>query len=100
MLRAAAEIRRKYLEDEAEKMGERECFGEAVDEETGEDDPACDAWFFGEDPTAEKVRTPTDEAKIARLKEAGMAQARERAKRQAEMEAFAERMKAMKKKVK
>ena len=100
VLRAAAEIRRKYLEDEAEKMGERECFGEAVDEETGEDDPACDAWFFGEDPTAEKVRTPTDEAKIARLKEAGMAQARERAKRQAEMEAFAERMKAMKKKVK
>ena len=30
-------------------------FGEGVDDQ-GEDDPSCDAWFFGEDPTEEKMQ--------------------------------------------
>ena len=50
--RAAAST---YLEEEAERSGERECFGEGVDDQ-GEDDPSCDAWFFGEDPTEEKMQ--------------------------------------------
>ena len=52
--------------------GERECFGEAVDEE-GEDDPGCDAWFFGEDPTVQKVVKAADPSKLAALKAAGEA---------------------------
>ena len=62
-----------YLEAEMENMGERECFGEAVDEQ-GEDDPGCDAWFFGEDPTVEKKVHVADPEKIAALKAAGLKQ--------------------------
>ena len=47
----AAPAASAYLKEQAENMGERECFGAAVDEE-GED-IACDAWFYGEDPTVE-----------------------------------------------
>ena len=52
-------------------MGERECFGAAVDEE-GED-IACDAWFYGEDPTVEKEEVAVDAARLEALKEEGRA---------------------------
>jgi len=52
-----------------EMMGERECFGEATHGD-GEDDLACDAWFYGEDPT-EKRTAEVDHEKLAKLKAAG-----------------------------
>ena len=55
-----------YLKEEAENMGERECFGAAVDE-AGED-IACDAWFYGEDPTVEKAAVAVDAARLEALK--------------------------------
>ena len=69
---AAAVARVRYLAEEAEMMGERECFGEAttVDDE---DDIACDAWFYGEDPTVAKKEVVVDHEKIAALKAAGEA---------------------------
>ena len=67
--RAAASA--SYLDSELENMGERECFGEAVTDE-GEDDPGCDAWFFGEDPMEKKV-LEVDYERLERLKAAGAA---------------------------
>ena len=58
----AAARRRAYLEEEMEMMGERDCFGDATTEE-GDDDPGCDAWFYGEvrgsSPTVSYSLLPT-----------------------------------------
>ena len=71
-------------------MGERECFGAAVDEE-GED-IACDAWFYGEDPTVEKAEATVDAARLEALKEEGRAAVAARRRREAEAAEFQERM--------
>jgi len=76
-------------------MGERECFGEAVTDE-GDDDVACDAWFFGEDPTKEKEVVVSDPVKIATLKAAGEASHAAKVKKDAEMAAFLARRAALK----
>ena len=48
---------------------ERECFKPA-----GDGEEACDAWYYGEDPTVPKVLTgEADEAKIAALRAEGEA---------------------------
>ena len=73
-----------YLDDEGEMMGERECFGQAVDEQ-GDDDLACDAWFYGEDPHETKEKVITDPEKIAALRASGAAAVAERIKREADM---------------
>lgn len=44
---------------------ERECFGDA--------EAGCDAWWYGEDPTEEKVYEPADEAHLAALRAEGEA---------------------------
>ena len=79
-----------YLKEQAENMGERECFGAAVDEE-GED-IACDAWFYGEDPTVEKAEATVDAARLEALKEEGRAAVAARRRREAEAAEFQERM--------
>ena len=79
-----------YLKEQAENMGERECFGAAVDEE-GED-IACDAWFYGEDPTVEKAEVAVDAARLEALKEEGRAAVAARRRREAEAAEFQERM--------
>ena len=80
-----------YLKEEAENMGERECFGAAVDE-AGED-IACDAWFYGEDPDEEKHEPTAEEAAAAAargeaLKVEMAKQLAERQARQAALEAL------------
>ena len=45
---------------------ERECFGNVVD-------AGCDAWWYGEDPTKQKVYEPPDEAHLAVLRDEGEA---------------------------
>ena len=79
-----------YLKEQAENMGERECFGAAVDEE-GED-IACDAWFYGEDPTVEKAAVAVAAARLEALKEEGRAAVAARRRREAEAAEFQERM--------
>ena len=86
--RAARERTARYLAEEDELMGERECFGEAVIEDTDEDDIACDAWFFGEDPTVEKKAVVIDEERIAALKAQGEKMLAARADREAAMKAL------------
>ena len=87
---AAAPATSAYLKEQAENMGERECFGAAVDEE-GED-IACDAWFYGEDPTVEKAEATVDAARLEALKEEGRAAVAARRRREAEAAEFQERM--------
>jgi hypothetical protein len=72
---------------QGELMGERECFGEAITD-TGDDDPACDAWFFGEDPNDKSTKQPVDQAKIDALRAAGEAQQHERKQREEAMAAL------------
>ena len=78
-------VRKNPLEDDL--MGERECFGQAETDE-GDDDLACDAWFYGEDPTQAKVEVVADPAKIAALRAAGEAARAQREKREAAMAQF------------
>lgn len=92
----AAAASSAYMNELNEMMGERECFGDTQDDE-GEEDIACDAWFYGEDPTVEKVKVESDPAKIAALKASGEALQAEREKKAFEMAAMLERMKANKK---
>jgi Ca2+-binding EF-hand superfamily protein len=80
--------RAAYLAELDEMNGERECFGEAVIEETNEDDVACDAWFYGEDPTVEKVVKVVDQVKIDALRADGERMRVERAKREVAMAAL------------
>ena len=47
---------------------ERECFKPA-----GEDELACDAWFYGEDPREEKVAVEVSAEKLAALRAEGAA---------------------------
>ena len=63
--------------------GERECFGQATDA-AGDDDYACDAWHYGEDPRAPKKVVVTDYEKIAELRKAGEEAVRQRQQRQAQ----------------
>ena len=81
-----------YLKEQAENMGERECFGAAVDE-AGED-IACDAWFYGEDPTVEKAEVAVDAARLEALKEEGRAAVAARRRREAEAAEFLARRNA------
>ena len=81
-----------------EMMGERECFGEAVNAD-GSEDLACDAWFFGEDPFADPSKrfATSDPDKIARLRAEAEAKIQEGAKREEEMAAYLARRAAAKK---
>jgi len=87
---APAAATSSYLKEQAENMGERECFGAAVDE-AGED-IACDAWFYGEDPTVEKEEVAVDAARLEALKEEGRDAVAARRRREAEAAEFQERM--------
>ena len=81
-----------------EMMGERECFGEAVNAD-GSEDLACDAWFFGEDPFADPSKrfATSDPDRIARLRAEAEAKIQEGAKREEEMAAYLARRAAAKK---
>ena len=60
-------------------------------DEAGED-IACDAWFYGEDPTVEKAAVAVDAARLEALKEEGRAAVAARRRREAEAAEFQERM--------
>jgi len=75
-------------------MGERECFGEAKTGE-GDEDYACDAWFYGEDPTQPKKELlGADQAKVEEMRLAGEKAKAEREEKEAQMAAFLAKTKA------
>ena len=92
LVNGSAEVRRKitaFIRDALASLGPVAVkVGQTLSQRpdlVGEE--ACDAWYYGEDPTKEKVAYEVDEVKMAALRAEGEARVARRAVTQAAQEA-------------